>query len=292
MLNIFKYVFWIFCVSIFHSVALATIATHSVRPLQAYIDSAPFLSQSEQVRAYVISMDDGRWANSKTILDRIRLNVSRVSPVSLSIAEAELKKISPIDWPPVYIRYMSCMLSHERVAALIAQDFQAGEGSHFALVFEDDIGLSVHPDEVLPAASRAAWATPAGVGIFFLGLCFPHCRASDAPAHADGIVFQRCTGLCTHAYGVIASDATVVWPRARSEALSACRKRKWCAYWDLSSSDRTLEVSLPVLPGNIWPVFAGANIRSSDRTQNISDFGLFYQQRATFPSTIIELTVP
>ena len=156
--------------------------------------------------------------------------------------------------------------------------------SDWRFIFEDDIAAVPSANLTnYTQAIRTGMEIALENGFLYLGICNPLCD-SDIKSKGEVIEYTRCSGLCGHAFGLTKWKAKV-FVKEMSElcvkfghihkriCANPCAKENYC----MGQFLRIYALHC----GNIHVV--GTNVKSPE---NPDAFGIFYQNRQRFQSTI------
>lgn len=156
--------------------------------------------------------------------------------------------------------------------------------SNWRFIFEDDIAAVPSANLTnYTQAIRTGMEIAQENGFLYLGICNPTC-SSDIKNKGEVIEYAQCSGLCGHAFGLTKWKAKV-FVKEMSELCvkfghihkricgNPCIKENFCI-------DQFLRIYALNLK-NIYVV--GINLKSPE---NPTEFGIFYQSRQRFVSTI------
>jgi hypothetical protein len=167
----------------------------------------------------------------------------------------------------------SLKLAHFRVWDSLANNNDYLD-SDFQLIFEDDVEISTSLSQpaVADVIDTAARLAERGAGFFYLGLCDPRCEIASSHIY-NSIVYTNCFGLCSHAYGLFKWRSKTL-----QRELSSFRPPGHLG----DDIDQWLFAGLPISP--LLPILAASNL--SDRRAFSGHFGIFFQDRKSFPTEL------
>lgn len=228
----------------------------------------------------VLSMKDERFLHTRDVLTTMGINIFQKVPPSYQSKEVDQgleRYVGSRNYhTSAFLKVWSNRMAFIDALEEFVQDSNCTRNT-WRFFFEDDI--AIHPD-VTPERARVLVAKGLKLadkdGFLYLGICGPDCK--DPLLLGKGVQAARCAGTCAHAFGF----------------------QQWKAGEFLTEmSGLTLRgVEGPVILGfffdrymyeygnqvqKVWVV--GSNLKSPVRTV-MDHFGLLFQDRALYPSTI------
>jgi hypothetical protein len=241
-------------------------------------------------KAYIISVNPERYKRTAELLTQCGLHPVHVQPPSPDSCEVILDEHF-FHRPDLdkFRRTHSNKLAQIALWKKIANDpdlasierkmeGQTDELNSYSLIFEDDVVLasSIAPSDVALIVDTAARLS-IDAGVFFLGLCEPDCLPHSNQEHM-GVEYGQCVGRCAHAYGIHKHRGEFLY----EDLAAGINVNSSIEYF---YGDVYLHYGLQQMPYNKWPFFAGVRLRMP--TAIGGHYGIFLQDRTTFPSEIL-----
>lgn len=235
---------------------------------------------NESLYGVVLSMKDERFLHTKNVLTSLGMEVVQKLPPSFLSKEVDRGLETFVGsrnyHTATFLKVWSNRMAFIDALEEFVQDTRTTPNT-WRFFFEDDIGL--HPNVT---AERGRLLVAKGLkladkgGFIYLGLCGPTC--SEPPTQLDtDVEAARCAGTCAHAFGFQRRRAGEFLTEMSALTLTGGDAVILGFYFDRYMYEYGNQVQ------QVWLV--GSNLKSP--IPSLSDhFGLLYQDRAMYPSTI------